>query len=270
MAHPEGRARSVWRMDVSVGFFSFTEVTDPRSHRAYNAWHQLDHMPEQYPLAGVVHGERWVCTPACRTARLVDGDLLAPVHYLTLYLMGEPVDETLAAFRALGERLRAQGRFHRRRRARLSGPFEVTAARAAPRVLVSDEAVAFRPNRGVYVVVREPAGPPGSAPGPAVAAAGGGDAPLHPLAAALLGGPGVAGVWTFASGERAERHGWRSGDSDVTLCFLDEEPLEVAPVLGSVVAASPPGGRTTVFAGPFETITPWCWDWFEPGVRPGR
>ncbi len=54
---------------VTLGFFSFTEITDPGEHRSYNAWHQLDHMPEQYPLAGVVAGQRWVSTPACRAAR---------------------------------------------------------------------------------------------------------------------------------------------------------------------------------------------------------
>ena len=53
---------------VSYGFFSFTEITDPTAHAAYNAWHQLDHLPEQYPLTGIVYGQRWVSTPACRAA----------------------------------------------------------------------------------------------------------------------------------------------------------------------------------------------------------
>ena len=51
---------------VRIGFFSFTEITDPAEHRSYNEWHQLDHMPEQFPLPGVVFGQRWVSTPACR------------------------------------------------------------------------------------------------------------------------------------------------------------------------------------------------------------
>ena len=54
---------------VKVGFFSFTEITDPAEHRSYNEWHQLDHMPEQYPLAGMAFGQRWVSTPACRVGR---------------------------------------------------------------------------------------------------------------------------------------------------------------------------------------------------------
>ena len=138
---------------VHIGFFSFTEVTDPSEHRSYNEWHQLDHMPEQYPIPGVAYGQRWVSTPACRRARAVDAAPLAPIHYMTLYLMGDPVDATLVAFRALGERLRGADRFFEHRRSRLSGPFAVTGTVAAPRVLVSADAVPFRPNRGVYVVV---------------------------------------------------------------------------------------------------------------------
>src|SRR5580704_5825210 len=143
---------------VKVGFFSFTEITDPAEHKSYNEWHQLDHMPEQYPLAGVVFGQRWVSTPACRRARAADDPSLAPVHYMTLYLMGEPVDATLEEFRALGGTLRESGRFHTHRRSHLSGPFVVSGAAAAPRVLVSAEAVPYRPNRGVYVVVRDGTG----------------------------------------------------------------------------------------------------------------
>ena len=51
-----------------LAFFSFPEVLDPARHRDYNAWHQLDHLPENRALRGVLHGERWVRTPACRAA----------------------------------------------------------------------------------------------------------------------------------------------------------------------------------------------------------
>ncbi len=81
-----------------IGFFSFTEITDPAEHHSYNEWHMLDHMPEQYPIPGIVYGQRWVSTPACRAARAVSGEQLDPVHYLTCYLMTEPVEETLKEF----------------------------------------------------------------------------------------------------------------------------------------------------------------------------
>jgi len=43
---------------IRLGFFSFTEITDPNEHHSYNEWHQLDHMPEQFPLSGIVYGQR--------------------------------------------------------------------------------------------------------------------------------------------------------------------------------------------------------------------
>jgi hypothetical protein len=182
---------------------------------------------------------------------------------MTLYLMAEPVDRTLDEFGALGDELRAVGRFHPHRRARLSGPLSVAASAAAPRVLVSAEAVPYRPNRGVYVVVRErpaaPSGPPGPADDPAAD-------PADEMAARLLEAPGVAGVWTFVSDPRFERHRWRPGSRSITVCYLDEEPLEVAPSLGALVGNTEmPPDRPVLFAGPFETITPWRWDWFDDG-----
>src|SRR5262245_17963318 len=110
---------------VQLGFFSFTEITDPAEHRSYNEWHQLDHIPEQYPLAGIVYGQRWVSTPACRAARAVSEPLLDPIHYLTLYLLAAPIEETLREFMELGAELAKVGRFHQHRRAHLSGPLFV-------------------------------------------------------------------------------------------------------------------------------------------------
>jgi hypothetical protein len=233
---------------VHIGFFSFTEVTDPAEHRSYNEWHQLDHMPEQYPIQGVAYGQRWVSTPACRRARAVDRAPLTPVHYMTLYLMGEPVDTTLEEFRALGERLHAVGRFHEHRRSRLSGPFIVTGMIAAPRVLVSAEAVPYRPNLGVYVVVRDGVVPAGEE---AV------------LAGALVGAEGVAGLWSFATSARFDNHGWHPGTRTITVCYLDADPLETASALSPLLLATVDDAHPVVFAGPLETITPWRWDWFD-------
>jgi hypothetical protein len=206
---------------VKVGFFSFTEITDPNEHHAYNEWHQLDHMPEQFPLPGIAFGQRWVSTPACRAARQASGELLDSIHYVTLYLMSEPVDETLRAFRQLGRDLYRAGRFHHHRHAHLSGAFAVTATTVASRVLVSEAAVPYRPNRGVYVTV-------------------GARVDLDALCATT----GVAGAWAFADETRP-----------ITVAWLDDDPL--------AVAARVPPARDAEFAGPFETITPWKWDWFE-------
>ena len=247
---------------VHIGFFSFTEVTDPGEHRSYNEWHQLDHMPEQFPIPGVVFGQRWVSTPACGRARAYDSPALAPIHYMTLYLMGEPLDATLDEFRALGGRLRAAGRFHEHRRSRLSGPFAVTAMSAAPRVHVSPEAVPYRPNHGVYVIVREGA----TTPEGAADTAGGADDEDGRFAREMLEVGGVVGIWTFSTDGRFEGHGWRPGDKTITVCYLDEEPLSVTAELSALVRArSESEHNTPLLAGPLETITPWRWDWFDGG-----
>src|SRR4029079_18129665 len=110
--------------------------------------------PEQYPIEGVAYGQRWVRTPALRAASMVaDGSPLDAVHYLALYLMPEPVERTLREFHALGGDLRALGRFHAHRRSHLSGPMRLLESAVAPRVLISAEAVPYRPHRGVHVLV---------------------------------------------------------------------------------------------------------------------
>lgn len=241
---------------VGLGFFSFTEVTDPSAHQAYNQWHQLDHLPEQMPLPGVDWGQRWVSTPACRRARAVTGGDLDGVHYVTLYLMSGTLLETLDAFAALAEQLRHAGRYFEHRRAHLSGPFVPTGAEVAPRVLVSPAAVPFRPGRGIYVVVEQPEHDAD-------------DAAVHQVRdpGVALAVEQVAGVWSFASSPGLARGRWRPGAHRVTVCFLDGDPLSAAGALGPLLASGAAGdeGLVPVFAGPFETIAPWRWDWFDAG-----
>jgi hypothetical protein len=239
---------------VKLGFFSFVEVTSPDAHRSYNEWHQLDHMPEQFPLPGIAWGQRWVATPACQEARLAADPSLAPVHYMALYLMTEPVAETIRDFEDLGSRLAEQGRFHQQRRSHLFGGWHVTEAYAAPRVLISAEAVPFRPHRGVYVIVEEPTGEL--------------DGWLQDLhrswAPAVLEVPGVAGLWSFATTARHRNPAWQTGRTRITVLWLDEPPLSVA--LDAAVAERWAGGAPVrpLLAGPLETITPWEWTWFDP------
>ena len=229
---------------IRLGFFSFTEITDPNEHHAYNEWHQLDHMPEQYPLDGVAYGQRWVSTPACRAARTVSEPPLDSIHYMTLYLMTEPVERTLAEFMQLGRDLHAVGRFHLHRRARLSGPFPRRDAVVAPRVLISAAAVPYRPNLGVHVEVEVlDAGAAGAA---------GAEQYLGHLAA-LCNLPGVAGAWSFTDEQRR-----------VTVTWLDAPPLEVREPIEALVTQRRAASTTrTIFAGPLETITPWQWTWFD-------
>jgi hypothetical protein len=208
-----------------LGFFSFTEVTDPAGHRAYNEWHQLDHLPEQFALDGIRFGQRWVCTPACRSALVAVSPLLEPCQYMTLYLME---DETvLPSFAKLAKELRQEDRFFEARVAHLSGPFEVADRWVAPRVRVSAGVVPFRPSRGVYVVV----GPPVDG-------------------AAMVERVGVAGAWSF---------GHAAADRSITVAFVDGDLLSVAAELGQWCLA---GHDELEWAGPLEGIDAYHWDWF--------
>ena len=255
---------------VRAGFFALTEITDPTHHRGYNAWHQLDHMPEQFPLRGIVYGQRWVSTPDCRRARAVDGGEFAAADYLTVYLMADPIHDTLRAFQSLADELHAAGRFTGSRRARLAGPYERTSVLAAPRVIVSAEAIPYRPNRGVYFVMRAWNGRGrgrGHGTGRRLSRAARAAADDE-LAARLVGADGVAGVWTFASSPRFDRHSWDTGERSMTLCYLDDEPLLVAPQLDGIVGDGAADTGSVVLAGPFETIVPWEWDWFEQPSPP--
>ena len=75
---------------------------------------------------------------------------------MTLYLMGEPVDATLRGVPGPGRARCTRPAASTRTAGRACrAPSSVTGAPAAPRVLVSAEAVPYRPNRGVYVVVRD-------------------------------------------------------------------------------------------------------------------
>jgi hypothetical protein len=252
---------------VKVGFITLTEVTSDGDHADYNAWHQLDHMPEQFAIPGVVCGQRWVLAPDCAAAAVAVDDPLGAFHYLTLYLMTEPVDETLAEFAEVRERLARLGRFYEHRRARLSGAWVFLEALAAARTLVAPDVIPYRSNLGAYVVIDEP---DPDAPSSSL------DAYLRERHTAhfprLLDVPGVAGLWSFATRR------WAFAKSDdpplsvvaqdatrITVAFLDADPLRVAADVGPLVEAHWAGAPVRPrFAGPLRTITPWQWDWFDP------
>jgi hypothetical protein len=175
-----------------------------------------------------------------------------------MYLMSEPIDDTLEQFLALGVRLRAEGRFHEARKSKLSGPFAVTGAWAAPRVKVSPEAVPYRPHRGIFVVVTDRRATPGAPPELAAD-----DLDEGAFARRLLDVDGVAGVWSFATDSRFERFRWQPGDRSIVVGYLDGDPVAVAAAVGERTRAYAESGAQVAFAAPFETITPWRWDWFD-------
>ncbi|HUC03841.1 MAG TPA: hypothetical protein VL961_00485 [Acidimicrobiales bacterium] len=222
-----------------LGFFSFTEITAPDGHGAYNEWHQLDHLPQQFSLDGIWFGQRWVCSPPCREARVAVSERLAPSHYVTLYLMRDA--SVLDPFARLGRDMWAAGRFFEDRRALVSGAFEVGGRWSSPGAVVSADVIPHRPSNGIYLVV----GPPIDG-------------------AALAEQEGLAGAWSFEPfGAAADL------PAHVTVGFVapDSDPLAVARDVGQWVDDSChtphiAGGSELEWAGPLERIDPYRWDWF--------
>jgi hypothetical protein len=237
-----------------IGFFSFTEVTaGPQTagsgagagaaagagapqHHAYNEWHQLDHLPQQFALEGVRFGQRWVRTPECRAAEFTPSDATANAaldrcHYMTLYLLHD--ESVLPQFAALADQLRREGRFFEARERHLSGSFRMEGQWAAPRVKVSADVIPFRPSEGIYVVV-----------GPKV---DGGEM--------LASHEGVAGVWTFGGKGRC-----------IAVAFIDGDLLATAAGLSQALgngAFTPTNATPTEWAGPLQRIDANQWSWFD-------
>lgn len=269
-------------MRSEKAFFSFTEVPVPDDHRAYNEWHQLDHRPENLDLRGVRWGERWVSTPRCAAATVAITELSA-CHYVNLYWFRPPYDEAISEWQALAERSFQWGR-----RADVAianrlmmGFFSTVAGYASPRVLVSPDALVFRPNRGIHLRVTRLAEPHSVR---TEALARWYDRELVPE---MLGVEGVAGAWTFASDSTTLDPSWQAvpgsttfeasgrdrGAFRVLVSYLDAEPVSVA----SAIAAHPvwdsrdpllTAAEEVVFAGPLEAISPWEWSWFDRELAP--
>jgi hypothetical protein len=239
---------------VKVAAFSLSASSDSGDDLPYLEWHQLDHMPEQYQIPGMLYAHRWASTPACRAARAVETERFAPTNHVVHYLFGEPVAAAIDDWFRLGAHLHRVNRFPHTLPAVMLAAGEVVAGHAAPSALVTAEVVPYRPNRGMYLVVElpdDPAEPPAWAP-------------EH--VERLLDLDGVAGMWTFVrSGVRPDR--FDGTGYSITVCYLDEDPVEVAKPIAALFAERWEQTPTTPeLAAPFMTMRAWEWDRFRnPG-----
>lgn len=240
---------------AKLGVFSLTGAGPTGDDRDYLAWHQLDHMPEQYQVNGILSGQRWGTTRVTLGARRPQ-EPLGDVRHVVQYLIGEPVDHALDEFFDLALRLAALGRMRPRPPTLFLSGLPLVATYASPAALVSPEVVPYRPSRGIYLVVEE------------VTGAEGFDRHLlwlqreHLPEVVRLGG--VAGAWLFATAGPRVREAFTPGDHRVTVCYLDEPPAELTPALAARWEESweHPGVRP-LLAAPFESVVSYDWDRFR-------
>lgn len=249
-------------MFAPLAFFSLVSL-DGRSQRgAYNRWHQLDHRPENLALPGVAWGDRWEV--AEEYAPLVSGEIAGDVDFVAMYWFREPVDESVAAWDALGEASFQWGRgplIPGIRRPMLSF-FRPVKGYAAARALVGAEVLPYRPNRGLHVTITRFDDAHGEA---AHVAHTREDREVIP---ALLDVDGVAGAWTF-SFSHPQRHSSlpftqspddAPGSLRVRLVYLEEDPAVVTPALLEAERSLGDRDGTLVLSAPVRTIIPWQ-DW---------
>lgn len=244
---------------VKVGFFSLTQRSEAGDDRPYLEWHQLDHMPEQYQLPGLVLGGRWASTAACRAVRAAEVESWSEVEHLVCYLMGDPVDQTIDDFFVLARQLSERGRFASSLPSQYRGALRLLETRAAARALISAEVVPFRPHSGTYVIVEE------------VDPRSEQDEFLRTMHASVLpelvATPGVAGAWSFATTPALRRTMFSPGEYRMTLCYLDDDPATVGATLRPVIERSwARAPSRIVLAAPFESMMVWDWQRFAPGT----
>lgn len=228
------------RSDVQVAVVSMSARSADGRDADYLEWHGLDHLPEQYRIAGLRSGARWVSTGACRAARAASTPPYDRVDHVVAYLFADPVDAALDTFFALGRDLREAGRMPALLPPVELGGYRVADMVAAPRVLVGADVLPWRPHRGVYLLLED--GTPSSAAG-------------------LLEVDGVAGAWTFAGSASLHERLADTEARSLTVLYLDDDPALVGDRLEDPLRArwiAP--AVTPLLAAPFVTVTPWAWD----------
>lgn len=199
---------------MTFAVVSMSEAAADGDDDGYLRWHLLDHLPEQYGIDGLRHGERW----RMRSEPLVATAPYDRVEHIVMYLFDDRrLDDSLDEFFALGAELREAGRMPVFLPRVQVGGWTVTEQLTSEHALVRPEVLPWRPHHGVFVIVES--GEPSLA--------------LEDLISIV----GIAGAWRFR--RDAHRHP-RLPDAEgdvMTVCFIDGDLGDV-PVDVALLAAS--------------------------------
>lgn len=223
------------RTDVTAAFVSLSARHPEGRDAEYLRWHALDHRPEQHRLDGLRGSLRLVSTPDCRAARAAAKSPYDDVDHVMTYLLRDR--SVLEPFYALGAALGAGGRMPLRLPSLGPTTFDVAGMAASPEVVVGADVLPWRPARGGYLVLEEGGAPAGE----------------------LVSVAGVTGAW-WATSDPAD------GEvRQMTWCFLDDDPVEVAERIRPALERRWEGSSVApLLAAPFHVAVPFEWDRYLP------
>jgi hypothetical protein len=218
--------------------FVSASATDPAGRDStYLEWHTYDHRPEQHRLAQLRASLRLLSRPSYRAARIASHGEYDRVEHVMAYFFTSAAG--LGPFNDLFQALDRSGRMPFLLPPVDRGAYERSGSVAASRLKVGADVLPWWPARGVFLLLERAGG----------------------LVNDLVSVPGVAGVWTGTSAPavvpdsmRAEPA--RQGQTRITFCYLDDDPLAVATRLRPALEARwTDGDAVPLLAGPFATVT---------------
>jgi hypothetical protein len=226
--------------DIRMIFISMSAREPGGRDAQYLEWHSLDHRPEQHRVAGLRQSFRVVSTPACRAARAFSDPRYNAVDHVMTYFFADGA--ALDQFKALSGAL-VGGRRPFRLPSVESGYFRLAGKVANPRAFAGADVIPWRPARGAYLIVER-----------------GAESPV-----ALTDIAGVAGIWWHQGGTPPVPDFPDNTGVQVTYCFLDGDPVEIAERLRRPLERRWASGNVVpLFAAPFHTVVPFEWERFLP------
>jgi hypothetical protein len=225
----------------------------------YVRWHQMDHTVEQFRIPGLTWGRRYFASPGCVTASVFRDSAMGAACHLQNYLL-EDAGDLFEEFSTLGLALAGNGRYEFGiPRVHLQAPLPLTETRTAPHITIGPAGVAFRPSRGIFLLVEDRTDPEQASSW----SVGKGALSID----RILTVPAVSGVWIYqAQEDQALVEGSEGGLNptlQISVFYLDGDPIEasaaIAPHLEHRWAGAP---VRPVLAGAFRSLYPpparWC------------
>jgi hypothetical protein len=226
--------------DIRMIFISMSAREPGGRDAQYLEWHSLDHRPEQHRVAGLRQSFRVVSTPACRAARAFSDPRYNAVDHVMTYFFADGA--ALDQFKSLSGAL-VGGRRPFRLPSVESGYFRLAGKVANPGAIAGADVIPWRPARGAYLIVER-----------------GAESPV-----ALTNIAGVAGIWWHQGGAPPVPDFPDNTGVQVTYCFLDGDPVEIAERLRRPLERRWASGNVVpLFAAPFHTVVPFEWERFLP------